>query len=88
MGRRVSGRPVIGGVVRLVVQDLTKRRWAGRRVSEGCEICLVLQTLWYSICNNIIQSAFVPFFWEGTNGQRGGYAMELWPLRCTKLSYI
>jgi len=44
---------------------LTKRRWARLRVSEGCEICLVLQTHWYSICYNSIQSTFVPVFWDG-----------------------
>jgi len=31
-------------------KGLTKRRRARRRVIEGCEICLVLQTHWCSIC--------------------------------------
>jgi len=59
------GHPVVGGVVRPVVQDLTKCRRARRRVSEGCEICLVLQTHWYRICYNITQSVFVLNTWRG-----------------------
>jgi len=80
------GRPV-GGGVRPVVQDLTVRRQARWWVSEGCEICFVLQTHWYSICYNIIQSPFVPVFWDGWTDREEAM---LWSCGrsgiCTKLS--
>jgi len=79
------GRPVVGGVVRPVVrpvvQDVTKRRADGP--DDGS--VSVVKCVWY--CKHIdiafvrtSPSEFLFSFLGWTNGKRGGYAMELWPL--------
>jgi len=58
------GWPVVDGIVQPVVQDLIERRCAGRRVSEGCEICLVLRLLCSSPPGLVFQSKSV-ILWRG-----------------------
>ena len=71
------GQPVVGGVVRPVIQDLTERDGPD---DGSVRVVKSLSLMVKHIGYNIIQSSFVPVFWDGRTDRE---MIMLWNYGCS-----